>query len=89
MINDPEFLAILNKLKQEDPDRFMELVLEALKTEPDFAVEDDVPVENKRSALKRIREYFESQEKYEDCAFIRDLQKRIEDAEEGCIPDNE
>jgi hypothetical protein len=79
--NDQEFIAKLEELKERDIDGFMGLVLLSLKTHPDFAVEDDTPIENKVLAMKRVLKYFEEKEDYEDCAFLRDLQKRIEDAE--------
>jgi hypothetical protein len=78
---DPEFIALLEEIKKRDINRFMDLVLESLKTFPDTAVEDDVPIENKVTSLKTLLQHFEEREEYEDCAFIRDLQKRIEDAE--------
>ena len=81
--NDPEFIAMIDEIKRQDPDKFMELVLHALKTFPDYAVEDNVPVETKVGALAIMLEHFKEREDYEDCAFIRDMQKRIEDAEEG------
>jgi hypothetical protein len=81
--NDPEFIALIEEIKNKAPDKFMELVLTALKAFPDYAVEDNVPMETKASALAIVLKHFEEREDYEDCAFIRDLQKRIEDAEEG------
>jgi hypothetical protein len=80
-LSNPEFIAKLEKLKETDPDQFMALVLESLKTFPDLAVEDNAPIENKRTALELMRRHFQDREDYEDCAFIRDLQKRINDAE--------
>jgi len=80
-LNDPKFIALLEEIKKTDINRFMDLVLESLKTFPDTAVEDDVPTENKVKSLKTLLKHFEEREDYEDCAFIRDLQKRIEDAE--------
>jgi hypothetical protein len=81
--NDPEFIALIEEIKRTDPDKFMDLVLNSLKTFPDYAVEDNVPVETKVNALEIVLKHFETREDYEDCAFIRDLQKRIEDAKEG------
>jgi protein-arginine kinase activator protein McsA len=81
--NDPEFIALIEEIKRTDPDKFMDLVLNSLKTFPDYAVEDNVPVETKVNALEIVLKHFEIREDYEDCAFIRDLQKRIEDAKEG------
>jgi hypothetical protein len=78
---DPDFIAKLEDLKGRDINKFMELVLGSLKTFPDVAVEDSTPITNKIKALKVILNYLEEREDYEDCAFIRDLQKRIEDAE--------
>ena len=79
--DDQEFIAKLEELKERDIDQFMSLVLLSLKTHPDFAVEDDVPVDHKVEAMKKVLKHFEEKEDYEDCAFLRDLQKRIEDAE--------
>ena len=81
--NDPEFIALIEEIKSRDPDKFMDLVLNSLKTFPDYAVEDNVPMETKVNALEIVLKHFETREEYEDCAFIRDLQKRIEDAKEG------
>lgn len=81
--NDPEFIALIEEIKRTDPDKFMDLVLNSLKTFPDYAVEDNVPIETKVNALEIVLKHFETREDYEDCAFIRDLQKRIEDAKEG------
>jgi len=80
-LNDREFIDRLEKLRATDFDMFMNLVLLSLKTHPDFAVEDDSPIEKKVSAMKIVLKYFEEKEDYEDCAFLRDLQKKIEDAE--------
>lgn len=79
--SDQEFIARLEELKKKDIDEFMRLVLFSLKTHPDTAVEDDVPVDHKVEAMKKVLKHFEEKEDYEDCAFLRDLQKRIEDAE--------
>ena len=79
--NDKEFIAKLEELKRRDLDEFMKLALFALKTHPDEAVKDDAPPENKIAALKTLLSHFEEKEEYEDCAFIRDLKKEIEDAE--------
>jgi protein-arginine kinase activator protein McsA len=67
----------------------MNLVLESLKRFPDLAVEDDQPTQQKISALKTMLRHFEKEENYEDCAFIRDLQKRIEDEEKRGISRDE
>jgi hypothetical protein len=86
---DEEFLATLLELRDQDLDMFMQLVLLSLKRFPDLAVEDDQPAEQKLEALKRMLAHFESKEEYEDCAFLRDLQKTISDAEKGQVSSNE
>ncbi len=78
---DEEFLTSLLQIREQDPALFMKLVLESLKRFPDLAIEDDQPAQQKISALKTMLRHFEKEENYEDCAFIRDLQKRIEDEE--------
>ena len=80
-INDREFIAMLEEMKDRDMNAFMDMVLLSLKTDPDFAVEDDTPTVHKISAMKKVLKHFEEREEYEDCAFLLDLQKKIEDAE--------
>ena len=86
---DEEFLASLLEIREQDPNLFMQLVLESLKRFPDLAAEDDNPAENKRRALDTMLKHFEGQEKYEDCAFLRDLKKTIDDEEKRGISSNE
>jgi len=86
---DDEFMVTILEMMSHEPDIFIQLVLESLKKFPDLAVEDDQPVETKISALKKMLGYFEREERYEDCAFIRDLQKRIEDEEKRGLSSNE
>ena len=81
--NEEEFIQMLIEIREKDYDQFMDLVLASLKTFPEFAVEDDVPVENKITALKTIINHLEEKEDYEDCAFILDLQKKIENGKKG------
>jgi hypothetical protein len=88
-INDPEFIALLEELKIKDIDTFMNLVLLSLKTHPEFAVEDDTPAEDKIRAMKRVLKHFEEREEYEDCAFLLEIQKKIEDAEKGQVSSDE
>ena len=88
-MSDPEFIAMLEELKDKDIDTFMSLVLISLKTHPEFAVEDDTPTEDKIKAMKIVLKHFEEREDYEDCAFLFDIQKKIEDAEKGQVSRNE
>jgi hypothetical protein len=86
---DREFIESLLEIHKQDPERFMLLVLESLKRYPDLAVEDGQPKEQKLEALRRMMRHFESIERYEDCAFIRDLQKKIEDEEKRGLSSDE
>ena len=88
-IHDRDFIQRLELLKMTDPDECLRLVLDALKTEPDAAVEDNVDAGLKTRAMRTLLKHFEEREEYEDCAFLRDLQKRIDDAEKGQVPSNE
>lgn len=76
-INDNSFINTLTKLREEDPGRFMEMVLVALRNNLDSAIEEPSPKENKVRALDRMIEHFEKLERYEDCAFIAELKQRI------------
>ena len=80
-LNDREFIAMLEEMKDKDMNAFMDMVLLSLKTDPEFAVEDDTPAVHKIGAMKKVIKHFEERENYEDCAFLLQLQKRIEDAE--------
>jgi hypothetical protein len=79
--NDREFIAMLEEMKDKDMNAFMDMILLSLKTDPEFAVEDDTPTVHKIGAMKKVIKHFEERENYEDCAFLLQLQKRIEDAE--------
>jgi hypothetical protein len=82
-LDEEEFVKHLIDLRTNDYDTFIQLVMNSLKTFPEFAVEDDAPTDIKKAALKVILNHLEEKEEYEDCAFVRDLQKKIDDAEKG------
>lgn len=84
-----EFMETILWMMESEPGLFMQLVLESLKSFPDLAIEDDQPTGTKVLALKKMLSYFEREERYEDCAFIRDLQKRIEDEEKRGLSSDE
>lgn len=81
-LNSEEFINELLELKRKNPAAFAETVLSALKNHPDLAVSDSAPLDKKRQALDQLLKHFEEIEKYEDCAFIVDLKKRIEDGQQ-------
>jgi len=64
-------------MRAKDPDAFMNMVLSALKTNPEYAVADAAPVEAKLKALESLIQYYEGIENYEDCAFIVELKEKI------------
>ena len=88
-LHDPELLAALLSLREQSPDKFMDLVLGALKKYPELAVEDAAPSENKLRALKSMLKHYEESEKYEDCAFLKELQDRIKDEEDKISRDQQ
>jgi hypothetical protein len=88
-LRDDELLGRMIELREKDVDGFMQLVLTSLKAFPETAVDDVHPVDDKLGALKILLRYFEEKEDYEDCAFLRDLSKLIEDAEKRQVSGNE
>ncbi len=72
-----KFINHLMKLKQEDPDKFMDMVLEVLRKDESYAFSDDSPVDNKLNALSTMIKRYEELERYEDCAFLNNIRKRL------------
>jgi hypothetical protein len=81
-LHDPELLKALLKLREQSPDQFMDLVLHSLKKYPELAVEDLAPADHKLRALQSMLEYYEASEKYEDCAFLKEIKDQIKDEED-------
>lgn len=71
------FIKRLNQIKEEDPDRFMDMVLDILRKDESYAFEDGSPVEKKRTALSTMIKRYEELERYEDCAFLNNLKARL------------
>lgn len=90
-ISDREFIEFLEDLKSQDYHAFMCLVIESLKSFPETAAEDNVPLETKESALKKVIEYFESREEFEVCVEVRDITKYIKEnhGKKGQVSGNE
>ena len=72
-----EFIKYLNKIKEENPDKFMDMVLDILKKDESYAFEDGSPVEKKQTALSTMIKRYEELERYEDCAFLNRLKARL------------
>jgi hypothetical protein len=81
-LNEKRFIDELLALRKQDPAAFAEMVLSALKNHPDLAVSDSAPAAKKSQAISQLIEHFVGLEKYEDCAFLLDLKKKIEDEKE-------
>jgi hypothetical protein len=75
--NNDEFIKHLNKIKEEDPDRFMDMVLDILKKDESYAFEDGSPLEKKQTALSTMIKRYEELERYEDCAFLNRIKGRL------------
>lgn len=76
-LRDEALLKAMLEMRASDPDAFMNMVLSALKTNPEYAVEDAAPVGAKLKALESLIQHFEGLENYEDCAFILNLKEKI------------
>lgn len=74
---DEAILAELLKMQEENPDGFMDLVMNVIKQHPDIVVEDDSDPNKKLMALTKIREHYVEKEEYENCVLIRDLEQKI------------
>lgn len=80
MINplyDEELLAELLALQEQDPDKFMDLVMTVIKKHPEIVIADERDHEKKVLALAKIREHYADKEEYENCVLIRELEKKI------------
>lgn len=78
---DPNLISKLEELKNKDLDAFSTLIFRVILENEDLAINDNSPVEKKIRALNNLMEYFKSIEKYEECAFIRDLIGKIENGQ--------
>jgi protein-arginine kinase activator protein McsA len=76
-----EFTQKLYQLSQEDPDAFADQVVSVMRSQPDYVFKDPHPREGKIKAMQKLLKRMEEREKYEDCAFIVGLIKRLEDGD--------
>lgn len=75
---DEDFLKLLLSMHDQDPDKFMDLVMEVIRNNPELVVNDESSPEKKALALSRIREHYVEKEEYENCAIIKELEERID-----------
>lgn len=78
-IYDEEFLAELLRLKEKEPDKLMKLVMEAIRENPESVIAEQSEVSKKKKALTKLRNYFEEQEEYENCALLLELEKKVDE----------
>ncbi len=72
-----KFIQRLMQIKNEDPDLFMDMVLDVLKKDESYAFSDGAPIESKHTALLTMIKRFEELERYEDCAFLNKIKLRL------------
>ncbi len=76
-LNDQEFIKKLTEVRDQNPDLFMDMVLEALRSDENYAFADEAPVEHKLNALSKMIKRYEELERYEDCAFLNNIKTRL------------
>jgi hypothetical protein len=76
-LDDEKFIKRLNQIKEEDPDRFMDMVLNILRKDESFAFMDKAPLAQKQTALSKMITRYEELQRYEDCAFLNGIKKRL------------
>ena len=72
-----KLMSMLNELRNKDVDAFTDLMLEAMRSDPAQVIADPSPSFKKTRALNKLMAYLETTERYEDCSFIKDLIKKI------------
>lgn len=74
-----EELEQLFEMARLKPNAFMRVALKLLKDNLEDNLAGPTSKESKLSAIDAMLNHFEGQEEYLDCAFLRDLRKRVED----------
>ena len=78
-IRNKKLIDKLALLRDTDPEAFSELVMSALKLNPEAALSDPASIETKIIAIDTLISLLEKSEKYEDCSFLVNLKKSILD----------
>ncbi len=73
-----ELLMELIKLKEQDYDKFMRKLYEALTGEARDALQSPDPASEKKKALWTMIEYFQTTEEYEKCAELKKMSESIQ-----------
>ena len=74
-----ELLMELIKLKNQDYDKFMRKLYEALTGEARDALQSPDPASEKKKALWTMIEYFQTTEEYEKCSELKKMSDSIQD----------
>jgi hypothetical protein len=74
-----EELEQLFEMAKLKPNAFMRVALNLLKDNLEDNLANATSKESKLSAIDTMLKHFEGREEYLDCAFLRDLRKRVED----------
>lgn len=74
---DEELIRNLLSLHDRNPNKFMDLVMEAIKENPEVVINEESDPEKKMLALSRIRQHYAEREEYENCAIIKELEDKI------------
>lgn len=72
------------KYYKDNPSEFLESVLDAIKTNPEYVFEDENELHKKQKGLNNMIQYFESLERYEDCAFLLNIVNRLNEEPNNC-----
>jgi len=77
--NSQDIISKLKTLMRSDIEGFTNLILECFRLDENSVIEDPSPPSSKLKALYSMLEYLETTERFEDCAFVKNLIDKIED----------
>ena len=77
MARDRALTQILKELSSTDPHAFMELSYIAIMHDPAYAISIAHDKQEKIDSLKQLIEFFQSQERYEECAELVKILNQI------------
>lgn len=78
--NDRRFIHELLQLRAKDPEKFLDVVYQAIVKNPTAALESEADRSKKEVAITKMIRHYEAKEMYERCAVLKDLLKKINSA---------
>ena len=78
MARDESLDRILKEMSKVDPHAFMELSYIAIMHDPNYAVNIEHDKQEKLDSINQLISFFQSQERYEECAELLKILKEIE-----------